>query len=314
MDELKRIGVFTRVVETKSFSEAARQLGVAKSAVSKQIAQLEKEVGVRLLNRTTRSLSLTEAGEIFYRHSADIVNRTQIALSELREYQNQPTGTLRISCPVDFGAQHLVPVIKQVRALYPLLKIDLLLEDRVINMVEDGVDLAIRIGWLQESNLVAKKICETPVIVFASPEYLAQKGIPKIPQDLQQHDWISLSLFSSPLTWQFEKKGQKQSAQKHNIQKQNVQKQKVQMHSQLKSNSVAAVVALAKSGQGISALSKFVVQDYIDQGLLQPLLTDYELEASGIYAVYPHREHVPPKVRIFIDFLSKHCKNAAWVS
>ena len=309
MDELKRIGVFTRVVETKSFSEAARQLGVAKSAVSKQIVQLEKEVGVRLLNRTTRSLSLTEAGEIFYRHSAEIVNRTKIALSELREYQNQPTGTLRISCPVDYGTQHLVPVIKEVRALYPLLKIDLLLEDRVINMVEDGVDLAIRIGWLQESNLVAKKICETPVIVFASPEYLAKKGTPRTPQELQQHDWISLSLFSSPLTWEFEKKGQKHSAQK-----QGAQKQKVQMHSQLKSNSVAAVVALAKSGQGISALSKFVVQDDIDQGLLQPLLTDYELEASGIYAVYPHREHVPPKVRIFIDFLSKHCHNAAWLS
>jgi DNA-binding transcriptional LysR family regulator len=309
VDELKRIGVFTRVVETKSFSETARQLGVAKSAVSKQIAQLEKEVGVRLLNRTTRSLSLTEAGEIFYRHSAEIVNRTKIALSELREYQNQPTGTLRISCPVSYGTQHLVPVIKEVRALYPLLKIDLLLEDRVINMVEDGVDLAIRIGWLQESNLVAKKICETPVIVFASPEYLAKKGTPKTPQDLQQHDWISLSLFSSPLTWEFEKKGQKQNAQKHST-----QKQKVQMHSQLKSNSVAAVVALAKSGQGISALSKFVMQDDIDQGLLQPLLTDYQLAPSGIYAVYPHREHVPPKVRIFIEFLSKHCHNAAWLS
>lgn len=299
MDELKRIGVFTRVVETKSFSEAARQLGVAKSAVSKQIAQLEKEVGVRLLNRTTRSLSLTEAGEIYYRHSADIVSRTKIALSELREYQNQPTGTLRISCPVDFGIQHLVPVIKQVRALYPLLKIDLLLEDRVINMVEDGVDLAIRIGWLQDSNLVAKKICETPVIVFASPEYLAQKGTPKTPQDLQQHEWLSLSLFSSPLTWQFEHRGQKQS---------------VQMHSQLKSNSVAAVLALVKSGQGISALSKFVMQGDIDQGLIQPLLTDYQLPPTGVYAVYPHREHVPPKVRIFIDFLSKHCHNAAWVN
>lgn len=299
VDELKRIGVFTRVVETKSFSEAARQLGVAKSAVSKQIAQLEKEVGVRLLNRTTRSLSLTEAGEIYYRHSADIVSRTKIALSELREYQNQPMGTLRISCPVGFGTQHLVPVIKQVRALYPLLKIDLLLEDRVINMVEDGVDLAIRIGWLQESNLVAKKICETPVIVFASPEYLAQKGTPKVPQDLQQHDWVSLSLFSSPLTWQFEHRGQKQS---------------VQMHSQLKSNSVAAVLALVKSGQGISALSKFVMQDDIDSGLLQPVLTDYQLAPTGVYAVYPHREHVPPKVRIFIDFLSKHCHNAAWLS
>jgi len=298
MDELKRIGVFTRVVETKSFSEAARQLGVAKSAVSKQIVQLEKEVGVRLLNRTTRSLSLTEAGEIFYRHSAEIVNRTNIALSELREYQNQPTGTLRISCPVSFGTEHLTSVIKDVRSLYPLLKIDLLLEDRIINMVEEGVDLAIRIGWLQESNLVAKMICEAPVSVFASPEYLAQKGTPKTPQDLQKHDWISLSLFSSPLTWEFEKKGQKQS---------------VQMHSQLKSNSVAAVIALSKSGQGISALSTFCLQEDFEKGLLQPLLTDYELEPSGIYAVYPHREHVPPKVRIFIDFLSKYCQSARWL-
>lgn len=299
MDELKRISVFTRVVETKSFSEAARQLGVAKSAVSKQIIQLEKEVGVRLLNRTTRSLSLTEAGEIFYRHSADIVNRTKIALSELREYQNQPTGTLRISCPISFGTLQLIPVIKEVRALYPLLKIDLLLEDRIINMVEEGIDLAIRIGWLQESNLVAKKVCETPVSVFASPEYLAQKGIPKSPQDLQKHDWISLSLFSSPLTWEFTKKGKKHS---------------VQMHSQLKSNSVAAVIALSKSGQGVSALSKFCLQEDFDKGLLQPLLTDYELQPAGIYAVYPHREHVPPKVRIFIDFLSKYCHNAAWLN
>ncbi|EAQ63895.1 putative transcription regulator protein [Marinomonas sp. MED121] len=298
MDELRRIGVFTRVVETKSFSEAARQLGVAKSAVSKQIVQLEKEVGVRLLNRTTRSLSLTEAGEIFYRHSAEIVNRTKIALSELKEYQNQPTGTLRISCPVSFGTEHLIPVIKEVRALYPLLKIDLLLEDRIINMVEEGVDLAIRIGWLQESNLVAKLVCETPVSVFASPEYLAQKGTPKTPQDLQKHDWISLSLFSSPLTWEFEKKGQKQS---------------VQMHSQLKSNSVAAVIALSKSGQGISALTKFCLQNDFEKGLLQPLLTDYKLKPSGIYAVYPHREHVPPKVRIFIDFLSNYCHNAPWL-
>ncbi|CCK74924.1 MAG: LysR family transcriptional regulator [Oleispira antarctica] len=299
MDELKRMGVFTRVVETKSFSEAARQLGIAKSAVSKQIAQLEKEVGVRLLNRTTRSLSLTEAGEILYRHSAEIVNRTKVALSELREYQNQPTGTLRIASPVSYGTQHLVPVIKEIRAIYPLLKIDLLLEDRIINMVDEGVDLAIRIGWLQESNLVAKKICETPVIVFASPEYLAQKGIPKTPQDLQQHDWISLSLLSSPLKWQFKKKGKEYS---------------VQVHSHLKSNSVAAVIALAKSGQGISALSKFAMQDDMERGLLQPLLTDYELEPTGIYAVYPHREHVPPKVRIFIDFLSNHCHNAAWAN
>lgn len=299
MDELKRIGVFTRVVETKSFSEAARQLGVAKSAVSKQIAQLEKEVGIRLLNRSTRSLSLTEAGEIFYRHSAEIVGRTKIALSELREYQNQPTGTLRVSSPTSYGTKHLVPVIKELRAIYPLLKIDLLLEDRIINMVEEGVDLAIRVGWLEDSNLVAKKICESPVVVFASPEYLAKHGQPKSPEVLQQHSWIGLSLLKSPLKWRFEK---------------NNQQYNVQLQSNLKSNSVEAVIALVKSGQGISALSQFAIQNDINSGALQTILCDYHLKPSGIYAVYPHREHVPPKVRVFIDFLSKHCHNAAWVS
>ena len=138
MDELKRVSVFTKVVEAKSFSEAARQLGVAKSAVSKQISQLEKEVGIRLLNRSTRSLSLTEAGEIFYQHSAEIVNRANIALNELREYQNQPTGTLRISSPVSFGVTQLMPVVKELRCMYPQLKIELLFEDRIINVVEKG--------------------------------------------------------------------------------------------------------------------------------------------------------------------------------
>lgn len=299
MDELKRVGVFTKVVEARSFSEAARQLGVAKSAVSKQIAQLEKEVGVRLLNRSTRSLSLTEAGEIFYRHSAEIVNRSKIALSELRQYQNQPTGTLRVSSPISYGTIHLVPVIKELRELYPLLKIDLLLEDRVINMVEEGVDLAIRVGWLQDSSLIAKKICESPMTLFASPEYLAKQGYPKTPLELQQHQWISLSILKSPLRWQFEK---------------NAKEYQVQMQSQLKTNSVEAVLALARNGLGLSALANYAVYDDIQQGLLQPVLTEYKLEPVGIYAVYPHREHVPPKVRIFIEFLSKHCQQARWAS
>jgi len=297
VDELKRVGVFTRVVEAKSFSEAARQLGVAKSAVSKQVSLLEKEVGVRLLNRSTRSISLTEAGEIFYRHCQDIVTRTHVALDELRQYQNQPTGTLKVSSPISFGTSHLVPIIKELRALYPHLKIELLLEDRIINMVEEGVDLAIRIGWMQESNLVAKKLCQVPMVAFASPDYLAKMGIPKKPSDLTDHHFISMSLFNAPLRWNFEKNGKSET---------------VQMHSPVKSNSPDAVVSLALAGQGISALANNMVFDHIDSGALLPVLPGFNLKPVGIYAVYPHREHMPPKVRAFMDFLSRRCQQAPW--
>jgi len=297
VDELKRIGVFTRVVEAKSFSEAARQLRVAKSAVSKQVSLLEKEVGVRLLNRSTRSISLTEAGDIFYRHCSDIVTRTHVALDELRQYQNQPTGTLRVSSPISFGTAHLVPVIKELRSLYPHLKIELLLEDRIVNMVEEGIDLAIRIGWLPDSNLIAKKLCESPMVLFSSPEYLAKYGTPKQPNDLLDHQWISLSLLKSPLRWRFEKNGKSQV---------------VQVSSPIKSNSVDAVASLALAGQGISALTKYTVESHFQSGALTQVLPDYLLEPVGIFAVYPHREHVPPKVRAFMDFLYRRCQQASW--
>jgi len=297
VDELKRIGVFTRVVEAKSFSEAARQLGVAKSAVSKQVSLLEKEVGVRLLNRSTRSISLTEAGDIFYRHCSDIVTRTHVALDELRQYQNQPTGTLRVSSPISFGTAHLVPVIKELRSLYPHLKIELLLEDRIVNMVEEGIDLAIRIGWLPDSNLIAKKLCESAMVVFASPEYLAKHPAPTHPKQLVDHQWISLSVLKAPLRWSFEKNGKNEV---------------VQVNSPIKSNSIDAVTSLALAGQGISALTKYTVESHFQSGALTQLLPNYHLEPVGIYAVYPHREHVPPKVRAFMEFLSRRCQQASW--
>ncbi len=300
MEELKRVGVFTKVVQAQSFSEAARRLGVAKSAVSKQISLLEQEVGVRLLNRSTRKLSLTEAGEIYYRHCEQIVNRADIALNELRQYQNQPTGTLKVSSPIPFGRALLIPVIKELRSLYPLLKIDLQLSDQVIDMVDEGIDLAIRVGQLKDSNLIAKKLCDSPVIVFASPEYLARYGTPKTPNELSQHQWISLSILSSPIVGSF-------------IQKSNQTVQAdPQINSTLKINSVDAVIDASIQGLGIAAMVKTTVFNELNSGKLIPLLEDYELAPRGIYAVYPHREHLPPKVRIFMDFLQKHCASASW--
>lgn len=302
MDELKRIGVFTKVVEAQSFSEAARRLGVAKSAVSKQISLLEQEVGVRLFNRSTRKLSLTEAGEIYYRHCAQIVNRADIALNELRQYQNQPTGTLKVSSPISFGRALLIPVIKELRSLYPLLSIDLQLNDQVVDMVDEGIDLAIRVGELKDSNLIAKKLCDSPVIVFASPEYLACYGTPSTPADLSDHQWISLSILSAPIVGSF-------------IQKSN---QAVQddprINSILKINSVDAVIDAAIQGLGIAAMVKTTVFNELNSGKLTPILEGYELAPRGIYAVYPHRQHLPPKVRVFMDFLEKHCRSANWTN
>ena len=299
MEELKRVGIFTKVVQAQSFSEAARRIGVAKSAVSKQVRLLEQEVGVRLLNRSTRKLSLTEAGEIYYRHCVQIVNRADIALNELRQYQNQPTGTLRVSSPIPFAKALLIPVIKELRSLYPLLKIDLQLDDKVVNMVEEGIDLTVRIGQLPDSNLIAKKLCDTPVVVFASSEYLAKHGKPKSPMDLSEHQWISLSILSAPIVGSFQHKSTSQQVEH-------------QINSNLKTNSVDAVIEAAKQGLGISALVETIVHEEVRTGKLIPILEDYELAPRGIYAVYPHREHLPPKVRIFMDFLEKHCNTANW--
>jgi len=299
MDELKRIGVFTKVVQAKSFSQAARQLGIAKSAVSKQVSLLEQEVGVRLLNRSTRKLSLTEAGDIYFKHCEQIVDRAEIAINELRQYQHQPTGTLRIASPIAFGRDQLIPIIKELRCLYPLLKVELLLEDRVVNMVEEGIDLTIRIGWLQDSNLIAKKLCSSPTLVFASNDYLTRYGIPNTPEELVNHQWINLSILPSPLKWQFTHKSTGKITH-------------IQVNSNLKTNSVDAVVSAAVNGLGISAIAKLGICEQLHTGKLTPILTDYELEPVGVYAVYPHKEHLPPKVRIFLDFLEKRCRNAPW--
>ena len=297
MEELKRVGIFAKVVNTGSFSEAARQLGVAKSAVSKQVSLLEAGVGIRLLNRTTRNLSLTEAGEIFYRRSLEILNQTELALSELREYQQEPTGTLRVTSPISFGTAQLVPVVKTLRTRYPSLKIELLFDDHIINMVEHGVDLSIRVGWMQESNLVAKKICEAPMVLFSSPEYLQQKEDIQQPCDLTKHSWISLTLLSSPLRWTFHKRDQIET---------------IQMQNQLKTNSVNAIVSMVKQGLGVSAIAKYVIESELQSGELVELLPDFSLKPIGIYAVYPHRDHAPPKVRVFMECLSERCMNASW--
>lgn len=297
MNEFKRTKTFVQVVKTNNFSEAARQLGIAKSAVSGQISALEEELGVRLLNRTTRKLSTTEAGDIYYQHCLKILQQAEQAQSDLRLYQSTPSGHIKITSPISFGNEYLVPAVKRFKQHFPQLSIELLLEDRIINMVEEGIDLSIRIGWMQQSNLVAKKICDSKMLLIASPDYLTSSAKLERPEQLTEHEWIALTILPSPLRWKF------QSAQGQH---------QVQMNSSIKSNSVDTVAALVESGQGVTALAQYVVDKELETGELVEVLPEYKLEPVGIYAVYPHREHVPPKVRIFIDYLTETCRDEKW--
>ncbi|MEN8180296.1 MAG: LysR family transcriptional regulator [Pseudomonadota bacterium] len=292
MEDLKRMAIFSAVVDAKSFSEAARRLGIAKSAISKHVSLLEQHLGVRLLNRTTRRLSLTEAGEKFYQSCARIVNEANEATREARRLQEQAVGTLKLSSTIAFGSKHLAPVISQFHEKHPELKIDLLLDDYVINIIEEGIDLSIRIGWLPESNLVARKLFMSPRIVVATPEYLKKHGRPQTPTELVNHNWIVVTLLPSPQRCTFKRNGQQQT---------------VHVMSTTRTNSIGASLALVKNGDGITAVSSYLIEEDIKAGRLVPLLTKYETDEVGIFAVYPDRHHVPAKVRLFIDALNDYC-------
>ena len=292
MDDLRRMAIFSAVVEAKSFSEAARRIGIAKSAISKHISMLENHLGVRLLNRTTRQLSLTEAGETYYRSCTRLVKEASEAAQEVRQLQSQPMGTLKLSCTIAFGTNHLIPLISQFHEQHPELKIDLLLGDEMVNLVDEGIDLAIRVGWLSESNLVAKKLFTSQRIIVASPEYLKKHGTPQLPTELVNHNWIIVTLLRSPQRCTFRHNGKLQT---------------IHMMSTTRTNSINAAHAFVLNSDGITAMSSYVVDDDIKQGRLVQLLPEYETDEVSIYAVYPDRHHVPAKVRLFIDALSAYC-------
>ncbi|HHJ16948.1 MAG TPA: LysR family transcriptional regulator [Gammaproteobacteria bacterium] len=291
MDDLKRMAIFSAVVEAESFSGAARRLGIAKSAVSKHVSLLEDSIGVRLLNRTTRKLSLTEAGERYYTSCARIVAEAEKANLEVRQLQDHLQGTLRLSCTIAFGTKHIVPVLHKFRQHHPELKIELLLDDNIVNIVDEAIDLAVRVGWPPESNLVARKLFEFPLKVVASPEYLQLNGTPKTPGELAEHNWIILSQFPSPQHFTFTHEGREQT---------------VKMTSTFRTNNINAALALVLEGGGICMLANWLVDSDLESGRLLHLLPEYTTSKAGVYAVYPDRHHVPNKIRLFIDELAGH--------
>ncbi len=290
MDNLKRMVIFSHVVETQSFSAAARRLGIARSAVCRHIALLEESVGARLLNRTTRSMSLTDAGEIFYQSCARIVEEADAATHRISQLKNELTGNLKIAGPGGFGPQ-LASLIAAFTKKYTAINVELLLDDRVIDMVEEGIDVSIRVGWPEDSSLIARKLGESPRLLCASPDYIERRGRPESPAQLAEHECIIFTLLPTPYHWTFTR---------------NKRRETIQAKGRIKANNAQAIRTFILDGVGIAALSNFMVGNDIRAGRLEHLLPDYDCGSAGVYAVYQDRRYQQNKVRLFIDFIQEN--------
>ena len=295
--DLNAMVVFARVVEEKGFSTAARRLGLSKSAVSKQIAQLEDRVGARLLHRTTRRLSLTDVGAAFYERCARILAEAEEAELAVSRMHTVPRGTLRVSGPTSFGGRYLASAVAEFLALYPDLKVDLILNDRVVDLIEEGYDLALRIGRLAVSSLIARKLCPMPRVIVASPEYLATRGTPQAPADLAQHNCLLYSYQATGDAWHFLVGAAEVS---------------VHVAGNFRANNGDVLLAGARAGLGIAMLPGFLAGPDLCTGRLVEVLRPYRDFAHAISAVYPHNRHLSAKVRIFVDFLVERYARPPW--
>ncbi len=290
MENLSDIAVFVRVVKAESFTAASRELGLSRSVVSKYITRLEQRLAVRLLNRTTRRLSLTEAGIRFFEQSQSALARLEDAEGEILAMQGEPRGLLRISVPSSFGVLHLAPLLPQLQQTYPGLKIDLSIDDRQIDIVDAGIDIAIRIADLPDSTLIARRIAICKYVVCAAPGYFEKYGTPNAPENLAQHNCLLFHFWDTPNRWHFLDKDDGFRS--------------VKVHGEVVSNNSLALRQILLGGGGITMAPTFLVGDDIANGRLIRVLNKYQCKSISIYAVYPHREYLAAKVRAFIDFLS----------
>ena len=291
MDRLTEIEVFTQVVEHESFTAASDKLGMSRAMVSKYVMALEQRLGARLLNRTTRRLSLTEAGRNFFEQSTAILAALAEAEAQVGESTVEPRGALRINAPMSFGILHLAAAIRIYLDAHPEVSIDLDLNDRVVDLVDEGYDLAIRIGQLADSSLIARKIATDRMVICAAPDYIARHGKPERPADLKNHFCLLYSYQQIRDGWRFVTEGGTET---------------VKIASRFRTNNGNVIANAAASGLGIAHLPTFIGGADIKAGRLVPLLEEFTIPELGIFAVYPEGRFVTRKVRSFIDFLVGH--------
>jgi DNA-binding transcriptional LysR family regulator len=288
--------VFSQVVESGSFSAAADQLGLSATATSRQVADLEAHLHTRLLNRTTRRVSLTESGRAFYERSVQLLAELEEAEQEALRAAVVPRGTIKLTTAVNFGVRHVAPAIAGFLAAHSEVRFDVSLSDRLVDLVEEGFDLGIRIGAPGSENIVARKLGETRLVPCASPAYLAAHGAPQAPEDLAGHNCFTYEYVTPRNLWRFrDPAGGERS---------------VRVRGNLHSNNGDLLAEAAALGAGIVFEPAFIVGPEVRAGRLVPLLQDFEPPAMPIYAVYPSRKHLSAKVRLFVDFLIERFSEA----
>ena len=291
MDRFLEMQTFNAVVDAGSFVKAAEALHMSKAAVSRYVVDIETRLGVRLLHRTTRRLSLTEEGQVFYGRSKEILADLAEAEDEITSRSDAASGLLRINAPFTFGILHLAPLWGAFMALHPKVTLDVTLADRLVDLVDEGYDVAIRIATLESSTLVSKRLATTRMVLCASPKYLARRGTPQHPSELARHSVISYSYWSTKDEWRFE--GPKGPVS-------------IKTDPCMHTNSGDTCRAAALADQGVILQPTFLVDKNLADGSLIELMPQYRSLELGIYAVYPTRKHVSTKVRALIEFLAAH--------
>lgn len=291
MNIADRILLFHKVVEAGSFSNAATKVGLSNSVVSKHIGQLEKHLGVQLLFRTTRRLQMTEAGRVLFRHAGDVEETIESAIRAVTEVSSEPAGTLSLTVPTISGEFLITDIVTEFCKLYPKVNIELRLEDHMVDLVAEGVDLAIRTASLADSTLIAKLLLPSKWVVTASPQYLAEFGTPQTPNDLLEHDCLTYSYMETGSNvWLFREKSNEYG---------------LKVSGRIASNNQKALRNAAVTGHGIAYTPKLLVYEDMEAGRLVEILGDYSSKELPVYIVYPYSKYLPEKTRVFIDFIAK---------
>lgn len=298
MDRFASMEAFVRVVDSGSFTRAAERLGVTRAAISKHVRQLEEHLGVRLLNRTTRQVALTETGATFYERASSILDdmaEAELAASRLNE---EPRGVLRVAAPMSFGTLHLANVVGDFMDRWPDVTIQLSLNDRFVDLIEEGFDVGVRIGNLSDSSLIARKIAPMPVVLCAAPAYLKSRGAPESPEALRKHDCLHYGNLEAGGTWKLEDR----SGGVRNV----------SIASRICVNNGDVLRKVALAGQGIALLPSFLIMGDVKSGDLVQVLPEYRAPESSLFAIYPPNRYLAAKVRVFIDYLVEFAGSNHW--
>jgi DNA-binding transcriptional LysR family regulator len=289
VDKLTALKAFRRVAELRSFRQAARDLRLSTAAVSKNVRELESELGVRLLHRTTRTVNLTPTGEGYYVRVVDVLDRLTEADLATADLGSAPRGLLRVAAPMSLGIGLLAPAVARFAERYPDLRIELEMNDRYVDIVREGFDVAVRGGGpLEDSSLVARKLADLDRVVCGSPAYLAQRGVPRSPQDLAEHRCLVYTLSREPTRWTFRRGARERS---------------VDVDGVLRVNNSLALVRAAVAGAGLARVPASLAREELGGGTLRPVLERWQVEPQALFALYPQHRESAPKVKLFVDHL-----------